>query len=165
MNTLQKMIFLAVLLAGVEARAQHKLLVCLNNCGTADSGPGALPNFWLAPSVGFDVFTRHGGGGSTPYQVGVIPGVGYGVKYKPSGWTLTSNLCALDLFLQGSLANDVPGHDGPAHFNIDLLPVFTLMDWVSVGVGVRFQVSLDTAVPSDKVVLFSFGVRKSTASP
>lgn len=115
-------------------------------------------NIWLGPSVGFDVFTYDTS--TKQYAAGIIPGVGYGLKYKPAWWKLSDAFLALDVFVSAVLADDDPNHSGSDHFNIDVIPIITFMDWVSVGYGPRFQIGLDTE-EGDHHGLFSFGVRKS----
>jgi len=114
---------------------------------------------WFGPSVGFDVFVREGGTGQ--YKAGVIPGVGYGIKWGKKGGAKTpdSPRISLDLFLQGALADELASHDGADYFDIDVLPVVTVVNWVSIGWGVRFKMGLNGLDGSTKS-LFSFGVRK-----
>lgn len=112
---------------------------------------------WLSPSIGIDVFTRYNK--NNEWRAGIIPGVGYGMKYKPANWTLTSNLVSLDVFVQ---ANMVDG--STQHFDLDVLPVITLIDWVSVGFGYRREFSTTKGVPDSGGSLISFGIRKSIAS-
>lgn len=117
---------------------------------------------WAGPSVGFDAFVRESGTGA--YKTGIIPGVGYGIKWgraqadatkEPSPWI------ALDLFLQGAVSEEDDSHSGADFFNIDALPVLTFFNWVSVGYGPRFKSGLN-GEPSIHRTLFSFGIRKAT---
>jgi hypothetical protein len=116
------------------------------------------PSVWLGPSIGLNVFsidlkTRQ-------YQLGVVPGVGYGLKYKPSAWTLTDSLFALDVFVQGSLLDQTAQTPGAKWFTIQLMPIVTLMDWVSVGFGAEDYIAVDSA-PGGLHWVFSFGLSKS----
>jgi len=116
-------------------------------------------SWWLCPSVGFDVFTydvkTHG------YSVGVIPGVGYGLKYKPANWTATEAVFAIDLFVQAGLVNESATVPGGTYFGIQAIPIVTFLDWFSVGFGPDALLGVSTA-PSELHWVFSFGLRKST---
>jgi hypothetical protein len=113
---------------------------------------------WAGPSIGFDAFVRESGTGQ--YRTGIIPGVGYGVKWGKESPN-SKPWIALDLFVQGAVSEENKEHEGSDYFNIDVLPVVTLFDWVSVGYGPRFKTGLG-GLASDRRNLFSFGVRKAT---
>ncbi len=116
---------------------------------------------WAGPSVGFDVFTRESGTGK--YVSGVIPGIGYGIKWGRPNQDPTKDptaLAAIDMFIQGSQSEEDSDHEGSDYFNIDVLPVVTLFNWVSVGYGPRFKTGLD-GHPSKTRWLFTFGVKKA----
>ncbi len=110
-------------------------------------------------SVGMDCFTRESKSGA--YKVGLIPGFGYGIKFKPRWWTMTKYLLAGDLFVQGVLSDDLETHEGSDYFNIDILLVITVMDWIGVGLGPRFKIGLED-VPHELRCVFSFGIKKAT---
>src|SRR5580698_5198277 len=64
----------------------------------ASPAPGDVPlnaagTWWFSPSVGFDVFTYDVK--THAYSVGIIPGVGYGLKYRPAGWTAMEAILAV----------------------------------------------------------------------
>ena len=116
-------------------------------------------SWWLCPSIGFDVFTydikTHA------YSVGIIPGIGYGLKYKPAGWTATDAVFAVDLFVQAGLLNESNTIPGGTYFSIQAIPIVTFLDWFSVGFGPDALLGVSTA-PSELHWMFSFGLRKST---
>ena len=112
---------------------------------------------WFGPSVGLDFFLRESQSGA--YRAGILPGVGYGLKYKPKSWR-SGFLVGLDIFLQGSLSEEVEEHDGLDYFNVDVIPVFTVMNWVGVGFGPRFKVGLNGQESTTRY-LFSFGLTKA----
>ncbi len=158
------LVSIAVLLgAPAPCLAAGFLSTCLRGCEAKASGLRAdqpIGKLWIGPSIGFDVFTRYAP--TKEYRTGVIPGVGYGVKWRPSGWKVTTNALALDLFLQANLVKATTD-GGFDHFDIDVLPVFTVIDWISVGFGYRRQLAVSSG--SDRGgALFSIGIRKSTAS-
>lgn len=116
---------------------------------------------WAGPSLGFDVFSRESGTGK--YVTGVIPGIGYGVKWgrpNPDPTKDPTAYAALDVFVQGAQSDEDTAHEGNDYFNIDVLPVLTLFNWVSVGYGPRFKTGLD-GHPSKNRWLFTFGVKKA----
>lgn len=112
---------------------------------------------WFAPTVGFDLFVRENG--TKQYKVGLIPGVGYGLKWGSS--KENSIYLSLDVFLQAAMSEEIDSISGPDYFNIDVLPIITVYDWFSIGFGWRFKLGLDQKVADVNRNLFSFGIRKS----
>jgi hypothetical protein len=126
---------------------------------SADLGPvEVVKTLWLAPSVGLDVFSLDTT--SKEYRAGLIPGVGYGLKWKPSGWTLTDAVLSLDLFVQANLL-EPDDEAGSKFFAVDALPIVTVIDWVSVGFGPSVRLSLTDGIDDTTHWIFSFGVRKA----
>lgn len=119
----------------------------------------ATGTWWFSPSVGFDVFTydikTHA------YSVGIIPGVGYGLKYRPANWTATEAVFAVDLFVQAGLLDESDQVPGGKYFAIQAIPIVTLLDWFSLGFGPDALLGVSSA-PSELHWVFSFGLRKST---
>lgn len=113
---------------------------------------------WVGPSVGLNVFTIDLK--TRQSQLGLIPGVGYGVKWKPAGWTLTDDVLALDVFVQGSLLDQTSQVPGAKWFTVQLMPIVTIIDWVSVGFGFEDYIAVDSA-PGGFHPIFSFGINKS----
>lgn len=141
---------------------EHRLI--LGAAPGADPVPAAgtvalSGSWWFSPSVGFDVFTydlkTHA------YSVGIIPGIGYGLKYKPASWTATEAIFALDLFVQAGLLDETNTVPGGKYFSIQAIPIVTFLDWVSVGFGPDALLGISTA-PGELHWMFSFGLRKST---
>lgn len=116
---------------------------------------------WAGPSLGFDVFSRESGTGK--HVTGVIPGIGYGIKWgrlsEDPNKEATAFL-AVDLFVSGAESDDDPDHEGNDYFNIDVQPVVTLLNWVSVGYGPRFKTGLDGHDSKTRWV-FTFGIKKA----
>jgi hypothetical protein len=117
--------------------------------------------FWAGPSLGFDAFVRESGTGA--YKTGIIPGVGYGLKWgkKPDANGNSKAWLAVDLFISGAVSEEDSTHAGADYFNIDAVPVVTVFDWVSMGWGPRFKVGLN-GLGNVRRTLFSFGIRKAT---
>ena len=51
---------------------------------------------YFSPSISFEAFTKEKYSGE--YQIGIIPGVGYGLKYNPFKWK-TDYLVGIDVLL------------------------------------------------------------------
>lgn len=112
---------------------------------------------YFGPSVAFDVFMKEKSSGN--YTLGVIPGVGYGVKYNPFKWK-SSYLIGLDVFAQAGLSGTNGASNTFSYFDIDIVPVITLMNWIHVGYGPRFKVGLN-GVPNANTWLFTIGISKA----
>jgi hypothetical protein len=110
----------------------------------------------IRPSYGVDMFTREGGSGD--YKFGVIPGIGYGISFKPR-MMKDNYLCALDLYVQGFATNEVETHPGLDYFNVDFLPVFSVFNWFGIGYGLRQKIGLE-GVKTEYKSIFTFGIRK-----
>jgi hypothetical protein len=116
-------------------------------------------SWWFGPSIGFDVFQIDLK--SRQYVTGIVPGIGYGLKYCPKGWTATTAVLALDLFVQASLVDNSTAIPGAKYFTIEALPIVTILDWVSIGFGADEYVGV-SSLPSELHWVFSFGMKKST---
>jgi hypothetical protein len=147
--------FLRSYVQGAPAAANQKV-------GATPTESTTVPvtsSLWFSPSIGFDVFqvdlkTRQ-------YVTGIVPGIGYGLKYCPAGWTATSAVLAVDLFVQAALVDNTATTPGAKFFSIEALPILTILDWVSLGFGVDEYVGV-SSLPSELHWVFSFGLKKST---
>lgn len=99
---------------------------------------------------------------SREYQLGVSPGVGYGLFWAPSWWKLSESFMALNLFVSaGAVALAGQGDSGPDVFAIDVLPTIILGNLVGVGFGLRSKIGLSDKGQDRLSPLFSFGLRTS----
>ncbi len=119
-----------------------------------------IKTIYLSPSVGIDMMTREGVTGITSY--GAVPTAGYGIKWNPQWWQTLSNsttlpFLSLDLFVELAVINDTASHAN--YTAIDLLPVITIMDWVAIGFGERFDLGAGNT-PSRYLPLFTLGIHK-----
>jgi hypothetical protein len=156
MRTLYTIAALALCL-GTE-QAAHASFLGFNLVDPATRGDARGPVF-VDMSVSLDFFSIDLS--SRDYAAGVSPGVGYGIKWKPDWYTLTDVLVAFDLFVQAQIVERNDALSGPDFFAIDVLPVITIADWVGVGLGPRFQISLHPEADSSTVGVFTFGLRTS----
>lgn len=106
---------------------------------------------FLAPSVAFDVFTKQIDTGD--YSIGVIPGVGYGLKWNPFKWE-DDYLLGVDIFAEAAMSED------DDVFNIRVLPVVTFMNWIHIGYGTIFRVGLN-GKSDNKTGVFTIGISKT----
>jgi hypothetical protein len=162
-----KKIVLLLALAFATPAAAAPLVACVFGCDKLVSSslkaglPGEYPvttALWLGPSVGFDAFT-HWSGNNT-WTAGFVPGVGYGLKWRPEGWAFSTNALALDLFVQAGWASLAD----TAIFNVDVLPALTIIDWISIGLGYRYVMTTSDGHGKGGLV-FSIGIRKAIGSP
>ncbi len=99
---------------------------------------------------------------SREYQLGISPGVGYGLFWSPDWWRLSESFLALNLFVSaGAVALEGEGDSGPDIFAIDVLPTLILGNLVGVGFGLRSKIGLSDKSQDRLSPLFSFGLRTS----
>jgi hypothetical protein len=109
---------------------------------------------FLAPSIAFDVFSKENDTGE--YNIGIIPGIGYGLKWNPAKWK-SDYLIGIDVFAQAALSTQ----DGNArYFNIRILPTFTILNWVHIGYGPMWRVGLN-GTSNISTSVFTFGITRS----
>jgi len=101
---------------------------------------------FFGASVGFDVFLKEQKSGD--YSIGAIPGVGYGFKWDPK-WNpvkKTASLLSLDIFTEAKLDKEILDTEIPTtakYFNIRILPMVGLFDWVHIGYGPLFKIGVN----------------------
>lgn len=96
---------------------------------------------------------------SRAYQVGAIPGIGYGIKYAPSWWTLSDVFLSLDVFIQAGFVEEPELEpSGPDYFSWQVLPSLTIGNLVSIGVGGNFGISLHKELESKISPVLSLGL-------
>lgn len=155
--------------APIKAKAAP-LVKCLAGCDERvltvgpfkDSAPVITPTatLWLAPSVGVSGYTRYSKDGV--WAAGVSPGAGYGLKWKPSSWTLTSVALALDLYGQIALT----GSDSTSRrLGIDVLPVLTVANVIGGGCGHRWLMAMSAGQRDEHGWLCMIAVTTTTGVP
>jgi hypothetical protein len=109
---------------------------------------------FLTPSIAFDVFSKENDTGE--YNIGIIPGVGYGLKWNPYKWK-TDYLIGIDVFAQAALDNS----GGTAkYFNVRILPTFTLLNWIHIGYGPMWKIGVN-GTSNINTSVFTLGITKS----
>lgn len=112
---------------------------------------------WLDLSVSLDtvVFSL-----SRPrtYSVGLVPGVGWGFRWKPGWWTLSDAMLGIDLIVGGGF--DIPDDSGPVAINVSTLLAVTIGNLFGVGAGFRYALGLGDR-EDDFVPIVSLGLRHS----
>ena len=144
----------------VDSKLADSFKTTPNSFTTKDS------SIFFGPSVSFDVFQKEKATGS--YTLGVIPGVGYGIKYNPFLWS-NSYLVGIDLFAQAGLSggNNLSSTGQTSatnqtfqYFIVDVVPVISIMNWIHVGWGPRFKIGLN-GIPNANTSTFTIGISKA----
>lgn len=148
-----------LLLTASPAYAVDGFLVhCFSGCPDAKKkalGEGDTPlssTVWVGPSVGFSAAVMDSS--THTWSNGFKPMFGYGVGFRPVGWTTTKALAKLDLFLSA---------DFTASY-VDVLPVVTLIDAIAIGFGPRVHFTTPTT-SSSVSWLFALGIATSFGGP
>jgi hypothetical protein len=81
------------------------------------------------------------------YELGAVPGVGYGIKYNPYLWS--KPLLSVDLYLQAGLTT----LSGDKYFKTQLLPVIGVLGWGYIGYGYCWRIGVDGASNNNSGVL------------
>jgi len=100
---------------------------------------------YFGPSASVTVFSLETKTGN--YELGVVPGVGYGIKYNPYLWS--KPLLSLDVYLQAGLTT----LSGNKYFKTQLLPVIGVLGWGYVGYGYCWRIGVDGASNNNSGVL------------
>lgn len=120
---------------------------------------------WLSPSLNIDMYVEEIQ--THRSKQGIIPGVGFGIRWNPKFWVQigsdlnSKSLLNLDVYVQGSMVDEIDNLSGNDYFAIDVLPAITLFDWFSIGYGYRWKRSQHDDLDNEETPLFSFGLRKS----
>ena len=111
--------------------------------------------FFFGASVSFDVFTKEMKSGD--YAIGAIPGVGYGIKWNPR-WNpvKTASFMSLDLYASAKLDNS----DEARYFDIKLLPMIGILDWLHIGYGPMFRLGVN-GTPGYNDAIFAVTISKT----
>lgn len=120
--------FLAVLALLSAPAAAGPFDVCLMGCdgGPTLAGQQISPVLRFRPSADLQVLVR--GGLDHVWEMGLAPGVAYGIGWRPPGWRVTPELLGLDLHASAVL------REGTLHGRALLM--LTLGGLLTVGAGV-----------------------------
>ena len=131
----------------------------------------SVPLWRISPSVSLDLYVEEMRANPfthnrrTDWQVS--PGFGYGIRFNPAfleGFRdaiKAGYLLALDLFVRAFPSDEVEAMEGHDYFNIDILPTLTVLDWFSIGVGLRLKRAQHPGLESYSSALLCFGLRKA----
>lgn len=108
---------------------------------------------YFGPSISLNVFQLETK--TKDYKLGAVPGVGYGLKWNPYKWK-NSYLFGIDAFAQA----DVNEQGDSKYFTIDFLPVITILNWVHIGYGPRFNIGLN-GTKNASTGVFVLGIAKT----
>ena len=149
-----KMLIFAVVLSGLtlgaSAQKSHPFRIYpfqdrteLNLSGTT---AGIDSTVFFGAAIGYDVFVKEMKSGD--YSVGTMPGFGYGIKWAPK-WNPvnTQSFLSFDVFVESKLGKDVLDELGvptiAKYFDIKVLPMVGILDWVHIGYGPLFKVGVN----------------------
>lgn len=96
-------------------------------------------SLFFGPSINFEVYSHELSSGITDF--GVLPGIGYGIKYNPYNWKFMY-LIGLDLFANVGIFKP-NNNEPPSHFNIQVVPVISILGFFHVGIGYRWKLGLN----------------------
>jgi hypothetical protein len=109
-------------------------------------------SFWFGPSVSFDLYTREVKTGAQYF--GLLPGIGYGAKWNPYNWK-DLYLLGFDLFFDSGFINDNLVINAK-YLSIQVVPVFSILKYVHLGYGYRWNYSL-SGLPNRDTPILVFG--------
>lgn len=143
----------------IEATKDETGDITININDGADKSWLIEDTLYLDLSAGIDVFVINLN--TREYNLGAVPGVGYGLKYAPGWWTLSPVFLAVDVVAQAGVVEATDDFDGPDYFTAQLLCNVILGDWISVGLGPAINVSLHEGLSDSVDPVLSVGIRKS----
>ena len=111
---------------------------------------------WFGPAASLDFFVWEAK--SHDYKLGVSPGIGYGIHWKPAWWTATDAFISLDFYVQ---MQAITASGSFSYFNVDFIPTLSFFDWFGVGVGLRTGLPIDKDLSVQTTGMVSLGIRKS----
>lgn len=121
----------------------EKKTVETNLLGTS---AGIDSTVFFGAAIGYDVFVKEMKTGD--YSIGTMPGFGYGIKWNPE-WNPvhTQSFLSFDIFVESKLDKDVLDElEVPTiakYYDIKVLPMVGLLDWVHIGYGPLFKVGVN----------------------
>lgn len=124
---------LALLLLGSPVRA-NPLRVCLIGCeAPTEAAPEVRlnPVLYMGPALSITAVERDAI--NRKLTLGVALGAGYGLKWRPRAWLFEGPALAIDLYARFSVEDTTA--------RLDLLPMVTLGNLITAGVGLRCEMA------------------------
>jgi hypothetical protein len=94
------------------------------------------------------------------YEMGFNPGIAYGFKWRPVWWTFTKSFLSIDMLMSATFRSFDENND-PDYFDITLVPVLTLIDTLSAGLGCSYKLALKEEAKDTLEIIFSFSLSMS----
>ncbi len=91
------------------------------------------------------------------YVLGFTPGLAFGVKYGPPWWTMSDSFIGLDALLGASFIN-LDAEPDLEYFQINAIPVLSLASYLSLGLGVSYNLALKKEAKDTLELIFTFGL-------
>jgi hypothetical protein len=152
-NTLTLILLMSLFTISVNAQKVHPLRIYpfkhseVNTDKALFKAPVTVDStFFFGASVAYDVFLKEMKSGD--YSIGTMPGFGYGIKWDPKKNPFhTSSVLSLDLFaetrLDKEILTDTETPTVAKYFNIRILPMLGILDWIHVGYGPLFKIGVN----------------------
>ncbi|HRW25057.1 MAG TPA: hypothetical protein P5298_11645 [Spirochaetia bacterium] len=90
-------------------------------------------------------------------DMGFTPGVGFGMRWKPSWWSLTDSFLGV-ITLVGANFIDIDDVSDFDYFKVSAVPVLSIAGFLSVGYGVSYNLSLKPGSRDTLEYILSFGL-------
>lgn len=153
---------LAALAISSTASASGPMVVCISGC--PEKGPALKDTligdqWWAGPSVGLALFARDSATKQWSSQLSFQ--MAYGIKWKPSWWTVTGSFLSFDLGLSAGGAFTNSG----TPFVITLAPTVTFLDFLALGYGPRVSLSNTAGVNDQWSGVLFLGLATSFGGP
>ena len=112
-----------------------KKVISLNDFQTKSLKDSSL---FFGPSVSCELYSHEFKSGKTNY--GIMPGIGYGLKWNPYHWKF-AYLLGIDLFASGGIVNQTANTSG-SFFNIQIVPLVSFLGYFHIGYGYRWKLGI-----------------------
>jgi len=90
-------------------------------------------------------------------DLGFTPGVGFGMRWKPSWWSLTDSFLGV-ITLIGANFIDIDDISDFDYFKVTAVPVLSIAGFLSIGYGVSYNLSLKPGSRDTLEYILSFGL-------
>lgn len=90
-------------------------------------------------------------------QAGFSPGLAFGAMWQPPWWTLSDSFLGIDALVDAKFV-DLNNDATFDYFRIDALPIVTLIGMVTAGIGVSYNLALNTTSKDTIEYIFTFGL-------
>jgi len=118
-------------------------------------------HFWFGLSANLNLV--HVNLTTRKYEMGFSPGIAYGLKWRPGWWTFTKSFLSIDMLMSAAFKSFDENSD-PDYFDISFIPVLTIIDSLSAGVGFSYKLALKQEAKDTLEFIFSFSLSMSVGN-